>query len=59
MPEQTIVRIKRQDGPGQAARWEEFRVPYKANANVISLLMDIQRTLWSRYCRTLAARSSP
>ena len=43
MPEQTIVRIKRQDGPGQAARWEEFRVPYKANANVISLLMDIQR----------------
>ena len=43
MPEHTVVRIKRQDGPGQASRWEEFRVPYKANANVISLLMDIQR----------------
>jgi len=43
MPQTTIVRIKRQDGPSQAARWEEFHVPYKANANVISLLMDIQR----------------
>jgi succinate dehydrogenase / fumarate reductase iron-sulfur subunit len=43
MPDTTIVRIKRQDGPNQPAYWEEFRVPYRKNANVISVLMEIQR----------------
>ncbi len=43
MPDKTIVRIKRQDGPKEAAHWDEFHVPYKKNANVISVLMDIQR----------------
>jgi succinate dehydrogenase / fumarate reductase iron-sulfur subunit len=37
------LRIKRQDGPNQPERWETFRVPYKANLNIISCLMEIQR----------------
>src|SRR5690606_22359518 len=36
-------RIKRQDGPGLEPRWEEFEVPFKPGANVISSLMEIQR----------------
>jgi len=35
------VRIRRQDGPGRPARWEEFAVPHRANANVISCLQWI------------------
>jgi succinate dehydrogenase / fumarate reductase iron-sulfur subunit len=42
-PEHIELRIKRQDGPGQPARWEIFRLPYRANANVISCLQEIQR----------------
>ena len=38
-----VVRIERQDGPGQPTRWEEFHVEYRPNANVISVLMQIQR----------------
>jgi len=38
-----IVRIKRQEGPGQPAHWDEFHVPRRASANVISVLMEIQR----------------
>lgn len=34
-------RIRRCDGPGQAARWEEFDVPVTAGANVISCLQWI------------------
>ncbi len=37
------VRIQRQDGPSDAPRWEEFSVPWRQNANVISVLMQIQR----------------
>lgn len=37
------LRIKRQDGPDQPARWEEFALPYKPNMNVISCLMEIQQ----------------
>jgi succinate dehydrogenase / fumarate reductase iron-sulfur subunit len=36
-------RIKRQDSPDKEARYEEFEVPYKVGANVISCLMEIQR----------------
>lgn len=35
------VRIKRQDGPGAVARWEEFRVEAEPNWNVISVLRAI------------------
>jgi succinate dehydrogenase / fumarate reductase iron-sulfur subunit len=37
------IRVKRQDGPGQPSRIEAFRLPYKANLNVISCLQEIQR----------------
>jgi succinate dehydrogenase / fumarate reductase iron-sulfur subunit len=37
------IRIKRQDAPGEEMRWEEFSLPYKPGANVISCLMEIQR----------------
>ena len=35
------VRIRRQDGPGKPARWEEFDVPYRPNMNIISCLQWI------------------
>lgn len=37
------LRIKRQEGPGKPSYWEEFKLPYRANANIISCLMEIQR----------------
>ena len=44
MPRQTIeLRIRRQDTPTAAPRWEEFSLPYQPNMNVISCLMEIRR----------------
>src|SRR5918911_5183376 len=43
MADQIVVRIERREGPNAPARWEEFRVPKAPNANVISVLMEIQR----------------
>ena len=45
MAEQKFIqlRIKRQEGPGKPAYWEEFKLPYRPNANIISCLMEIQR----------------
>ncbi|HWI53535.1 MAG TPA: succinate dehydrogenase iron-sulfur subunit [Symbiobacteriaceae bacterium] len=45
MAEQKYIelRIKRQDGPGKPAHWEEFKLPYRKGANMISCLMEIQR----------------
>jgi succinate dehydrogenase / fumarate reductase iron-sulfur subunit len=37
------LRIKRQEGPGKPAFWEEYRLPYRPNLNIISCLMEIQR----------------
>jgi len=37
------LRIKRQEGPGKPPYWEEFKLPYRPGANVISCLMEIQR----------------
>ena len=37
------IRIKRRDRPDAEQRWEEFRVPYRPNLNIISCLMDIQK----------------
>ncbi len=34
-------KIKRQDGPGKPAYWEEFAIAYKPNMNVISCLQTI------------------
>jgi succinate dehydrogenase / fumarate reductase iron-sulfur subunit len=35
------IRIKRQDGPNAAARWEAFEVPWRPNMNIISALQWI------------------
>src|SRR3990172_13338354 len=44
MAKNTIeLKIKRQDGPNVAARWEEFSIPYKPKMNVISSLMEVRR----------------
>ena len=37
------LKIRRQDGPESAARWEEFEVPYRPKMNIISCLMEIQK----------------
>ena len=43
-PRTTIeLRIKRQDTPTSAPRWEEFSLPYRPNMNVISCLMEIRK----------------
>jgi len=36
-------RVKRQDGPGQGAYWQDFTVPWQPQMNVISALMEIQK----------------
>jgi len=36
-----IIRIRRQDGPHQPHRWEEFAVPHRPNMNIISCLQWI------------------
>ncbi|MCA9257754.1 MAG: succinate dehydrogenase iron-sulfur subunit [Planctomycetales bacterium] len=40
-PNSFEVRILRQDGPGQATRWERHRITYEPNLNVISVLQKI------------------
>jgi len=37
------LKVKRQDGPGQASYWHEFAVPWHPRMNVISALMEIQK----------------
>jgi succinate dehydrogenase / fumarate reductase iron-sulfur subunit len=36
-----LIRIRRQDGPDQPSRWEEFAVPHRPNMNIISCLQHI------------------
>ncbi len=36
-----VIRIRRQDGPNQPPRWEEFAVPHRPNLNVIACLQYI------------------
>ena len=36
-------KIKRQDKPGSPSYWQNFQVPFKPFANIISCLMEIQR----------------
>jgi len=35
------MKIKRQAGPNQEARWEEYAIPYHQGMNVISAMMEI------------------
>jgi len=51
MADQIVIRIERRDGPGAPARWEEFKVPNRPNANVISVLMEIQRNPVTTDCK--------
>lgn len=36
-------KIKRQDKPDTSPRWEEFKIPYRPNMNVVSSLMEIRK----------------
>ena len=42
-PQFVDIRIRRREGPGKEAYWEEFRIPYRPNLNVISALMEIRK----------------
>jgi succinate dehydrogenase / fumarate reductase iron-sulfur subunit len=44
MAETVTFRIWRQPSPRQAGYFEEFKLPYEKNMNVISALMEIQRS---------------
>ena len=37
------LKVKRQDGPGEPSRWEEFEVPWQPRMNVISALMEVRK----------------
>ncbi|MFL6210748.1 MAG: succinate dehydrogenase iron-sulfur subunit [Pyrinomonadaceae bacterium] len=37
------LRIKRRENPDAPVRWEEFRIPYRPNLNIISCLMEIRK----------------
>src|SRR5215472_8561614 len=41
MGKTVIIRIKRQENPGAAARWEEFELTWRRGMNVISAMMEI------------------
>src|SRR5437016_8578177 len=38
---QVMVKVKRQAGPKEAARWEEFSLKWRSSMNVIICLRDI------------------
>lgn len=37
------LKVKRQADPNSAPYWEEFKIAYKPNMNVISVLMEVQK----------------
>lgn len=37
------LKIKRQKGPKEPFYWEEFKIPYKPNMNVVSVLMELRK----------------
>ena len=39
-----IIKIKRQDKPASSAYWQTFKVPHRPFANIISCLMEIQKS---------------
>ncbi|MDA8211625.1 MAG: succinate dehydrogenase iron-sulfur subunit [Clostridia bacterium] len=43
MPEFIQLKVRRQPSPNDKGYWEEFKIPYKSNMNVISVLMEIQK----------------
>lgn len=43
MSQRVSLKVKRQLAANQPGYWEEFSIPYKAQMNVISLLLEIQK----------------
>lgn len=43
MTEYLEVKVKRQKDPSSLPYWEEFKIPYQPNMNVITVLQEIQR----------------
>ncbi len=43
MKKEVLFKIKRQNSPQEEPYWEEFKVPYRPNMNVVSALMAIQK----------------
>ena len=37
-----ILKVKKQDNPNASAYWEEYKIPYKPNINIIAALMRIR-----------------
>src|ERR671938_2184617 len=42
-PAYVELRIRRRENPDAPQRWEEFRIPYRPNLNIISCLMEIRK----------------
>ena len=42
-PRHVDIRVKRREGPDKPPYWEEFRIPYRPNLNIISALMEIRK----------------
>ncbi|HEX7176805.1 MAG TPA: succinate dehydrogenase iron-sulfur subunit [Pyrinomonadaceae bacterium] len=42
-PEFVDFKIRRRDAPEKQPYWEEFRIPYRPNLNIISALMEIRK----------------
>jgi succinate dehydrogenase / fumarate reductase iron-sulfur subunit len=42
-PEYVEIKIRRRARQDSAPYWEEFRIPYRANLNIISCLMEIRK----------------
>jgi succinate dehydrogenase / fumarate reductase iron-sulfur subunit len=42
-PTKILLRIQRQENPASEPYWEEFTIPFREKANVISALMQVQK----------------
>ncbi len=42
-PEFIQLRVKRQDNPTSKPYWEDIKIPYKPNMNVVSVLMEFRK----------------
>jgi succinate dehydrogenase / fumarate reductase iron-sulfur subunit len=53
-PRTILVRVLRQDAPGEESYWERFELPYERNMNVISILQRIAARAASQDGRRVA-----
>jgi succinate dehydrogenase / fumarate reductase iron-sulfur subunit len=53
-PRTILVRVLRQDAPGEESYWERFELPYERNMNVISILQRIAALAASQDGRRVA-----